>query len=161
VVDIFMQRDVLTRLTAFIITNGSVTREIGGVLAGAVYHHPGREGLWVDIEDFIPAEQTEASAVSLRFTHETWQQIQADKATRFGDEKLIVGWYHTHPAKLRVGLKSQNLKHFLSTDDITVHHDTFSERWQVAMVTDPRCSVITFFAWHDGTLIEVPCNVWD
>ena len=95
--EVFFRANEFVRLRDYVSTHGTRSRESGGILVGEVYRDPEKQQLYVEVEDFIPGEGTEADAVSLRFTHESWQKLMDRKRTSFGDRKPVVGWYHTHP----------------------------------------------------------------
>jgi proteasome lid subunit RPN8/RPN11 len=152
---IFCKEDGLKRLSNFVHQTASRTQEIGGVLIGEVYRQLGTGRLHIEIEDFIPAEQTQADAVSLRFTHETWRRLRAEKEARYPTSKLIIGWYHTHPpmpvSEDRVETYSVR---FFSREDMEFHRSAFSQAWQVALVMDAESDEKSFFRWAGEKLIE-------
>ncbi len=64
-------------------------REVGGILLGGFYRDD--QGSFLEVTEIIEARHTEGSDVSLTFTHETWEQINAEQANR-GADTQIVGW---------------------------------------------------------------------
>jgi proteasome lid subunit RPN8/RPN11 len=152
---IFLRRECLALLQDHVRRHGSREVESGGILIGEVYQQPRVPRLFVEIEDFLPAEETRASSVSLRFTHETWQRLQARKRERFGDGKRIVGWYHTHPpVELKVEGQRTSTVQFFSTEDLSVHRQIFSKPWQVALVMDAASDEKIFFRWEGASVVE-------
>lgn len=143
----------LERLTAYVRARGSRSKEMGGILIGEVHRVPRSGRLFIEVEGYVPAKQTRADAVSLRFTHETWQQMDAERRAMFPPEKITVGWYHTHPpVPLTVGGKKVTTVRFLSSDDEAVHRQHFSRRWQIALVMDAESPDMGVFQWRGDSL---------
>ena len=152
---IFFKSDCLLRLSQYLILHASRRQETGGILVGEVYRKPGREQLYVEIEEFIPAEQAQANAVSLRFTHETFQMLREKKAARFPDNKPIVGWYHTHPPMaISLGEHQVRTTQFFSADDRALHQQILNKPWQVALVMDAESSEKIFFKWAGNEIVN-------
>jgi len=114
-------------------------KEIGGVLLGGFFRSD--EGSFVEVTDSIEAKGAEGTDVSLTFTHETWEQINAEQSRR-APESQIVGWYHSHPA----------LGVFMSKEDEFIHTSFFADPWHVALVVDPTYHNWGCFKWRDGAL---------
>lgn len=122
--------------------SSDMQREMGGLLVGTFC----RDGHshYVDVSDFIPAEHTESSGAHLKFTLETWDAADREMARRYpGQEKIIVGWYHSHPG----------LGVFVSSYDVEVHRQ-FHSWWQTALVVDPRSRNCGFFRVRDERLTQ-------
>jgi len=115
-------------------------REIGGFLIGGPYEAD-RE--YVEIRNFLPAEDTKSRAASLTFTHDTWSAMNRDVEAKFPDDK-VVGWHHTHPG---FGI-------FLSAHDLFIHRNYFSQPWHVALVVDPKAKEFGFFQWSEGEVVD-------
>jgi len=111
--------------------------EICGILIGEVFKD--LNGPYLEISDIIIGEHAENQAGQVMFTHETWEYITSVKDEQFPD-KLIVGWYHTHP---RFGI-------FLSDQDVFIQSNFFDKPWQVAFVVDPIQDEDGFFIWRNG-----------
>jgi hypothetical protein len=152
---IFFKQEGFEKLNRFVAENGSRKREIGGILIGEVYRRPNSDHLFVEVEDFIAAEQTEADAVSLRFTHQSFQVLRDKKSLLFTKNKLIVGWYHTHPLiSIIEGGCEKLTTSFFSADDLALHRQFFSEPWQVALVMDAESSERICFWWSNGKIVK-------
>ena len=99
--------------------------ELGGILVG-------RRGTkddgtpFVVIEDSLRARHYRATRGSFTFTHETWADLNAQRA-ELPDETEIVGWYHTHPG----------WSVFLSDMDVFICDHFFQHPDDVALVIDP------------------------
>ena len=107
--------------------------EVGGALIGQWCQDQTGEQ-YIVVNHVLPARYTKQGAVYLTFTQDTIIDFHAQIDKRFEGEK-IVGWFHTHP---RMGV-------FLSHYDTFLHHNFFSEPWQVALVVEPFSSVAGFF----------------
>lgn len=107
----------------------SLTAEVGGMLMGSV------RGKTTAIEGFIPALSASQEQVTLTFTHDVWEEILTRAAKEFPD-KIIVGWYHTHPT---FGV-------FLSEYDLFIQDNFFANRGNVALVIDPVQGELGWFA---------------
>ncbi|MGC8863034.1 MAG: Mov34/MPN/PAD-1 family protein, partial [Armatimonadota bacterium] len=118
---------------------GQIDREVGGVLLGGFYRSD--KASYIEVTGVIEAHAAEASDVSLTFTHETWEQINAEHARR-EPEAQIVGWYHSHPG----------LGVFMSKEDEFIHANYFADPWHVAMVVDPIYHNWGCFKSTDGAL---------
>jgi LysM repeat protein/proteasome lid subunit RPN8/RPN11 len=98
----------------------------------------------VVITDYIEARYTDASAATLTFTHETWEDIHAQHQKRFSDKKII-GWQHTHPS---YGI-------FLSNYDLFIQENFFNLPFQIAYVIDPVQQLRGFFQWKNGKTVKL------
>ena len=114
--------------------------EIGGLLLGGNYSDDGRS--FVVIEDIIAAQHVLSSSNSLKFTHETWSALTRSLQAR-GDGSKSIGWYHSHPCSAA----------FLSEDDNFIHHNFFSQPWQIAVVVSVRDQVLATFQWREDVLV--------
>lgn len=119
---------------------GDLRNERGGILIGNFEERDGSYS--ISITGFIEAKHTDYSSATLKFTHETWNDIHAVKDERFPNEKII-GWFHTHPG---IGV-------FLSHYDLFIHRNFFQEIWQVAYVMDPVAGNEGLFYWHNGKIL--------
>jgi proteasome lid subunit RPN8/RPN11 len=111
-------------------------RERGGFLLGQVYE---QDPLYVVVRHFHPAVEAQGSLASLTFTHDTWAALTREIEANFPDESLL-GWQHTHPG----------LGVFLSGYDLFIQKNFFAQRWQIALVVDPRRQEFGFFHWRGG-----------
>jgi proteasome lid subunit RPN8/RPN11 len=118
------------------------SKERGGVLVGAV-EKLNKQKPKITILGAIEGKYTDASSVSLKFTHETWNSIHEIKEQKYPDSK-IVGWFHTHPG---LGI-------FLSHYDLFIHRNFFKEPWQVAIVIDPLNDKMGLFYWEQSDIVE-------
>ena len=88
--------------------------------------------------------------MSVTFTHQTWNQLSAEKASCHPDQ-AIVGWYHTHPG----------LGVFLSERDLFIHRNFFADASHVAVVIDPADFAWGIFYWQDSELVAAPgCYIY-
>jgi len=127
---------------------GSKRVEVGGLLVGRECED--EAGAYLLIAGAIRARQTRGTSVSLTFTHETWNQLSAEKASCYPDQ-AIVGWYHTHPG----------LGVFLSERDLFIHRNCFADSTHIAMVIDPSKFAWGIFYWQDSELLAAPgCYIY-
>ncbi len=116
-------------------------RELGGMLVGEVNRSNGRK--YLNITAGIAAQHTCRSGASVTFTHQTWGHVFRTMDKDYPD-KMIVGWYHTHP----------NFGIFLSEDDLFIHRNFFNQEWHVAFVLDPVKNYSGFFYWENGEIVK-------
>lgn len=119
----------------------TLEREVGGFLLGNRYRCPNTNRNYVIIDQYIEADYTEGTEVSLNFTNESWAQLNDQLSGKFMG-KLLVGWYHSHP----------RMNVFLSAHDVTIHETRFQEPWRTALVLEPAKHMGGFFCWQDGKL---------
>lgn len=119
----------------------TLEHERGGFLLGNRYRCPNTGREYIIIDQYVEADFTESTDVSLTFTHEAWGQLD-DKMTGKYYGKKLVGWYHSHP----------RMSIFLSEHDIAIHRERFSEPWMVALVLEPEKHMGGFFVWSDGKI---------
>lgn len=160
-IPLFVRRSALDEVDKHI--NQYPARESGGVLIGQVFEDTESGESFVEIAHAIPARRAEADAVSLRFTTETWQEINAEKRKNFPDQ-LTVGWYHSHLVTKRLLDQNGKVSYtdlFFSKDDHFFHKNFFKEPWHVALVVSPRHQQPAFFQWRsesDGARQVTVCG---
>lgn len=135
---IFVHEKVLDQILDY--SHRDLRRETGGFLLGGVYID---QRPYVEIREFVPASETRSGLSSLRFTHETWSDLNHRVQERFPRERVI-GWHHTHPG----------LGVFLSSHDLFIHRNFFTQPWQVAMVVDPRARCFSLFQWQNERIVD-------
>jgi proteasome lid subunit RPN8/RPN11 len=118
--------------------------ELGGILLGyeCVDDQTGEPFVW--ITQALEAKHYENTQASFTYTHDSWEEITRERDAKFPDLD-IVGWYHTHP----------DFGVFLSSHDLFIHHNFFSQPLQVAYVVDPIRQTRGFFQWRDGAMVQV------
>lgn len=139
-VDILVSQEVLVEINAHV--SETFEDEIGGFLLGNRYRCPIRDREYVIIDRHSPAKFTEATSVSLSFPHDAWARLAEELEGRFGNKKLLIGWYHSHP----------RMDVFLSSFDVTLHDSKFGEPWQPALVITPDKDLGGFFCRCAGML---------
>ncbi|NLN77739.1 MAG: LysM peptidoglycan-binding domain-containing protein [Armatimonadetes bacterium] len=138
--DIQMAPEVAKQIDSFARTDTS--KELGGVLLGELVCDSVTP--LVKISAAIEAKYTEAVQTSVKFTHESWDDINRVKDEKYPSLR-IVGWFHTHPG---FGI-------FLSRWDMFIQENFFNLPWQVAYVVDPVGKTNGFFRWEDGKVVKV------
>ena len=135
---VYIRRDVYEQIERH--AGSDTSRELGGVLLGGLFEGP--HGSFLEISDCIAARETENEATQIKFTHRTWEVINAELENRPEDLR-IVGWYHTHPS---FGI-------FLSSYDMFIQRNFFKEPWQVALVVDPVNHDRGVFQWRNDKVV--------
>ncbi len=119
--------------------------EVGGFLLGG--YHVSRGQRFLDIDVAFPALEAKSEAISLTFDNVALKAFHKEREKRFPN-KLILGWYHTHP------------RHsvFLSPHDVFIHESFFSQAHHVAIVIDPYQHYATqqvgVFVWESTGLSQ-------
>ena len=120
--------------------------ELGGLLMGEAFYDPKQECYVVVVEEALPAQDGEGTALTFSYTEATWlalsPQLQALPATW-----TLLGSFHSHPG---MGV-------FLSSTDLETQRDIFFHDWQIALVIDPISNAIGFFCGAAGH----PCTCWE
>lgn len=112
--------------------------EVGGICMG-IPKRDKETGDWtVELTDTFIGEHTVNRGASITFTPDTWSAAHRviDKDYADTDERMI-GWYHTHPS---YGI-------FLSSFDLFIHENFFTEPWHIALVIDPNYDEWGVFVW--------------
>ena len=118
----------------------SMHKEVCGVLVGSLCWD---NGPYLLIDGRIEGKHASHQSGSVTFTSETWDYIHEELAAKH-HERIIVGWYHTHPG---FGI-------FLSNMDAFTHENFFSFPWQPAYVFDPQAETDGFFFCVGGELMQ-------
>ncbi|MGE0312475.1 MAG: Mov34/MPN/PAD-1 family protein [Lautropia sp.] len=118
----------------------SAATELGGLLIGVAYAYPPRDAspqrvAHVAIHRAVPANEADATGVSLRMGTSVWQAAQ--RAMAPGER--IVGWYHSHPG----------LTAFFSETDRRTQRAFFAHPWSIGWVVDPWLGDEAFFIGPD------------
>lgn len=142
---IFIDERIINLIQYHATSNKAV--EVAGVLLGN-YVQDKENTFSVFITDVIAAEQVVSSQTSVEVTAEAWASIWKQIDKRFPDQRIIIGWYHSHP----------NMGVYLSNSDILTHTKHFPQKWLVAFVIDQIRNEWGLFAWSnsDEKIIRVP-----
>lgn len=117
---VYLRHDLFRALDEYAVRDTS--RELSALLVGQIGN--GVEGEFLMVEDAIEIPASEKS--NGRLTTLDWQQASKVAKVKHQD-KVVVGWYHTHP-----GTGSE-----LSSEERELHAAFFPEAWQVLYVVDP------------------------
>ncbi len=120
------------------------TVELGGILLGKECVDDETGEPFVLITEALEAKHYENTQASFTYTHDSWEEITRERDLKHPDLD-IVGWYHTHP----------DFGVFLSSHDLFIHHNFFSQVLQVAYVVDPIRQTRGFFQWKHGEMHQV------
>jgi hypothetical protein len=158
-IPVVVPAEVLGEIETLTIQAGGL--ETGGALVGHLVRDTCSGGVYVDINGALPARHTEASAVHLAFTADTWQDLRERLAARNRHE-LLVGWFHSHPLAtwLAVGTGADRqpegepeaiaaaLADCFSDDDQILHQAVFGAAHHAAIVaTTLTTGMVAFSAW--------------
>jgi hypothetical protein len=108
----------------------------------------------------IPARNTEADLTTLRFTAETWTQVQSTLDLR-GREEIMLGWWHSHPKQAWCKqcpddkqADCQLLCDFFSAHDRRLHRAVFPRAYSIALVVNDMADGHTYslFGWRKGQI---------
>jgi proteasome lid subunit RPN8/RPN11 len=141
-------------------------REVGGVLLGHLRRDEDTNELFLEVTCLVPGEQTQATEMSVTFTHATWARVREVIDWR-GEGEIFAGWVHSHPFRLcqdcplPVPPECQAKVLFYSADDEFLMELSFARPFMVGLLAavEPRLEgvlghlPVKLFGWRDG-LIE-------
>lgn len=114
----------------------ATSREQAGLLLG----RRSEQGLWLKVEEALDVGLEEGAT---RFSERSWQR--ARRVARHRHPGLeVMGWFHTHP-----GTGAD-----LSSEEISLHREFFTEPWQVLYAVDPVLRERAFHVWRDAELVR-------
>jgi len=157
----FVPRGVLGEITSC--TRRASPLETGGALVGHLNRDAAAQTVFSVITAQLPAEHTEASAVRLAFTADTWSAMRRALDAR-GRGEVLLGWWHSHP--VREWCRQQKcpeathercaLGHdCFSEYDRAVHRTVFPGAHSVALVANDVSDTnvtVSVFGWSLGML---------
>lgn len=120
---------------------GDQKYERGGFLLGRCFGK--RKQAVVSIEAWIAAKYATHRKASITFTHRDWEYM-AMEHERLYPNLRVVGWFHTHPG---YGV-------FLSSYDLFIQKNFFSDEYQVALVIDPVEKQRGIFLWENSEIVK-------
>jgi hypothetical protein len=143
---------------------GAPEREVGGVLLGHLRRDEGE--LYLEVTALVPGEETEATELSVTFTHATWARVREVIDVR-GEGEIFVGWMHSHPFRfcqecpLPVPKECMDKVLFYSADDEFLMELSFARPFMVGLLAavEPRLETalghapVKLYGWNKG-LIE-------
>jgi len=131
-VKVFITQNAYIRICAH--AGSDLENEVGGWMAGKYCTDTVANEQFIVIDTILAAPYAEHGAAHLTFTSNT-QIALYDFLERYYPDKVLVGWYHTHP---KMGI-------FFSSWDAWLHKNFFSKPWQVALVVEPYTAAGGFF----------------
>jgi proteasome lid subunit RPN8/RPN11 len=158
---VFAPRRTVDEIAA--LTRRAGALETGGALVGHLYRDPAARAVFAIVTDQLPARHTEASAVRLRFTSDTWSDLHRTIDAR-GRHEVVLGWWHSHPVSEwcrqdrcleSVHDRCASATACFSEHDGAVHRTVFPGAHSVAVVASLVSAVdVTFsvFGWSVGML---------
>ena len=96
-----------------------------GLLIGSVYKK--KDNYFSIVESIIPILESELTNIS-KYSFETWQRLLEIATNKCSNNKLILGWYHTHQGNREV---------YMSKRDMHTHK-MFACNWQFGVVLNPQ-----------------------
>ena len=157
----FAPRRVLDEITT--LTRQACPLETGGALIGHLDRDPEAPTVFAVVTAQVPACHTQASAVRLAFTSDTWSDMRRTLEER-AQHEVMLGWWHSHPIREWCRQKDCAETHHdqcllgqdcFSEHDRAVHRTVFPGAHCVALVAndvseaDVRFSV---YGWSLGML---------
>lgn len=134
---IYIRHDLFRALDEYAVRDTS--RELSALLVGQI--GAGLEGDFILVEDAIEIPASERSTG--RLTTLDWQQASKVAKLKHND-KIVVGWYHTHP-----GTGTE-----LTSEERELHAAFFPESWQVLYVVDPVTRDRVYYRSIEQRLVE-------
>ena len=160
-IPVFIPQKVLD--DAATLTRAAEAAETAGVLIGHVCRDPHSREILLETTDLIPARHTRSQSTEVTFTPDTWTAV--DDAIRLRrDGEIMVGWFHSHPAKFWCSAKCSPEarrqcplgRSFFSGEDCTLHRTVFPTGYCVALVvTNAEAGLRhALFGWRHGTIVQ-------
>ncbi|MAG57165.1 MAG: hypothetical protein CMJ83_12805 [Planctomycetes bacterium] len=123
----------------------NLRREQVGILYGTAH----QDGVlaWMQISHAFHARNAHGSAVHVDLDAEAWGDVhlQAHEAGLDGTDRVVVGWWHTHP----------DLGAFFSGTDRATQERAFPRHWQAGVVIDPVRREVALFRGGDSAPIAI------
>jgi hypothetical protein len=145
------------------LTHAAGAVETGGALVGHLFRDTPMREVFVCITAQVPARHTEATAMRLAFTPDTWRDLQRDTDARAMGERLV-GWWHSHPvADWNAGSSGEGsaddetlaLGDCFSEHDSALHRTVFPGAHCIALVANRLAAdtvKFSIFGWHQAVL---------
>ena len=142
--NVFITQNAYVRMCAH--AGSDLDNEVGGWMAGKHCQDSISGESFIVIDTILSAQYTNQGPAHLTFTGDSQVEMLNTLETSYPN-KVLVGWYHTHP---RMGV-------FLSQWDIWLHQNFFPEPWQVALVIEPFSSIGGIFIRQEDGSLEPQC----
>ena len=142
--NVFITQNAYVRMCAH--AGSDLDNEVGGWMAGKHCQDSISGDSFIVIDTILSAQFTNQGPAHLTFTGDSQVEMLNTLETSYPN-KVLVGWYHTHP---RMGV-------FLSQWDIWLHQNFFPEPWQVALVIEPFSSIGGVFIRQEDGSLEPQC----
>jgi hypothetical protein len=138
---------------------------VGGVLLGHLRRDRDSGELFLEVTCLVPAEQTQATELSVTFTAETWARAREVIAVR-GEGEIFAGWMHSHPMRfcaecpLPVPKECTDKVLFYSGDDEFLMELSFARPFMVGLLAavEPRLegalghAPVKLYGWNNGVI---------
>jgi proteasome lid subunit RPN8/RPN11 len=140
-------------------------REVGGVLLGHLRRDPDRGELFLEVTCLVPAEQTQATEISVTFTGATWARVREVIDWR-GEGEIFTGWMHSHPFRfcaecpLPAPAECVGKVMFYSNEDEFLMETSFARPFMVGLLAavEPRLETllghppVKLYGWKNGII---------
>lgn len=140
---IYARQDVLHQIEKHLKSDMKI--ELGGLLAGRVFHDSADDSYSAVIEAAFPALDGLGTPTHFEYTSAAWEAI-TPLLKEMNSDWTVIGSYHSHPG----------LGVFLSKTDLDTQAEIFYHDWQIALVIDPVSGKIGYFTGPHGK----PCKDW-
>jgi hypothetical protein len=140
--------------------------ETGGVLLGELCRDTDhQQNLFLKITEQIQRREGKASSTQCAFTDDTWAEAMSVLKLRGRTRELIVGWWHSHPARYwclecpierRRVCPLQARPGWLSSQDLAMHRVVFSRAYSCALLASHREAGVEFdmFSARAGLIVH-------
>ncbi|MFA5247554.1 MAG: Mov34/MPN/PAD-1 family protein [Candidatus Micrarchaeia archaeon] len=122
--DVYFRKSALDAAVAHAKEGAKSHMETMGLLVGSFHTHNAKP--WVLVDGYVTSEN-DASAVSVKFSRDSFSDLASKLFTAVGNKRIVVGWLHSHPS---YGC-------FLSGTDIGTQQRYFDHPLAIAAVVDP------------------------
>ena len=140
-------------------------REVGGVLLGHLRRDSERGELFLEVTCLVPAEQTQATEISVTFTGATWARVREVIDWR-GEGEIFAGWMHSHPFRFcaecpsPVPAECVGKVMFYSSEDEFLMETSFARPFMVGLLAavEPRLETVLghppvkLYGWKNGSI---------
>jgi proteasome lid subunit RPN8/RPN11 len=142
-------------------------REVGGALLGHLRRDAETGEIFLEVTCQVPAQETEATEVSVTFTPATWARVREVIDVR-GEGEIFVGWVHSHPFGLCDDCPAKPPPEcvakvmFFSDDDKFLMELSFPRPFMVGLLCarEPKLTAalghapVKLYGWRDGEIVS-------
>ncbi len=140
-------------------------REVGGILLGHLRRDEQTGKVFLEVTCQVPAEETQATDMSITFTPATWARVREVIDLR-GEGEIFAGWVHSHPfrfcAECPLPTPPDCIQKvlFYSSDDEFLMELSFARPFMIGLLTavEPRLEKalghlpVRLYGWRNGEI---------